>query len=680
MAWASMRSTLFKKYALIFGAVVGSLLLLSGVVGISYSYQHNRQTLTELQHEKAQASAAQIGQRLVELEQKLGTTAEPKAGVHPLEQRQAEVQLLRSTRAFKEVALLAPDGKEVMRVSSRGGDRYHTQRDFSSQPWFAHVKSGRPYRSPIYFDGGALFMTVAMAVGPEDAGITVAEIDLEFLLGSISSIKVGDAGHAYAVDSSGLLIAHPDIGLVLQKKRLTELPQVQAALRAPDHGNVDLSAARNLAGEPVLTAFGTIPYLGWLVFVEEPLAQAYRPLYAEAARSVALMLVGIVLTVLACVTLVRQMVKPIRALRDGAEQIGRGVFDQPIEVKTGDELEELADDFNNMAQRLQESYASLEFKVAQRTQELTDTTHALREAQQIAGLGSYVFDVATGTWVGSVVLDTLVGIDTLTPRVRPAFTELIHPDDLQMVKSSFEEQLLVQGNAFNRVFRIIRADDGAVRWVHGLGRAERDEAGTVVKVNGTIQDITERKELEDQIRQLAFYDTLTQLPNRRLFNDRLNQALLAEKRSGSCGAVMFLDLDNFKPLNDLHGHAVGDLLLVEVARRLQACVRQMDTVARFGGDEFVAILTELHVDREQAASQALAVAEKIRLSLSEPYCLLVHSDGQDDVTIEHHCSASIGVTIFGPCDANAINILGAADAAMYEAKSAGRNAIRITSP
>jgi diguanylate cyclase (GGDEF)-like protein len=672
-----MRSTLFKKYALIFGAVVGSLLLLSGVLGISYSYQHNRQALTELQHEKAQASAVQIGQRLVDLEQKIGTTAEPKAGVKPLEQRRAEVELLRRTQAFKEVALLDPDGREVLRVSRRGGERDNSRTDFSTQPWFAQVQSGRPYRSPVYFDGDALFMTVAMAVGPEEAGITVAEIDLEFLLGSISSIKVGSAGHAYAVDSNGLLIAHPNIGLVLQKKSLSTLPQVQAALRAPDHGNVDLSAARNQAGEPVLTAYGTIPYLGWLVFVEEPLTQAYQPLYAEAARSVMLMLLGIVLTVLACVTLVRQMVKPIRALRDGAQQIGRGVFDQPIVVKTGDELEELADDFNNMAQRLQESYASLEQKVAQRTRELTDTTHALREAQQIAGLGSYMFDVASNSWVGADVLDSLLGIDTNTPRVHKSFTELIHPDDLQTFRTSVENQLLAQGHTFNTVFRIIRLNDQAVRWVHGLGKAEYGDAGTVIKVTGTIQDITERKELEDQIRQLAFYDALTQLPNRRLFHDRLSQALLAEKRSGNCGAVMFLDLDNFKPLNDLHGHAAGDLLLVEVARRLQTCVRKADTVARFGGDEFVAILTELHGEREQAGLQAMAVAEKVRLSLSEPYRLVVHSEAKDDVTIEHHCSASIGVTLFGPLDANETDILVAADAAMYEAKKAGRNAIRM---
>ncbi len=673
-----MRATLFKKYALIFGAVVGSLLLLSGVVSISYSYQHNRQALIELQHEKAQAAATRIGQRLVELEQKMGTTAEPGTGTRPLDQRRTEVQLLRRTQAFRELVLLAPDGKEVLRVSRSEGDANNVGRDFSLQPWFAQVKSGRPYRSPVYFHNDALFMTVAMAVGPEEAGITVAEIDLEYLLDSISSIKVGDVGHAYVVDSSGLLIAHPNIGLVLAKQNLASLPQVREALRARDRATMDMSAARSLAGNPVLTAFGAIPYLGWLVFIEEPLSQAYQPLYAEAARSAVLMLMGVVLAVLACVTLVRQMVKPIRALRDGAQQIGHGVFDQPIVVKTGDELEELADDFNRMAQRLQESYASLEQKVAQRTRELSDTAHALREAQQIAGLGSFVFDVVENAWVGSDVLDTLLGIPTQAPHVRQSFMELIHPDDLQAVKSSFEDQLLVCGQAFDEVFRIVRGDDHAVRWVHGLGRAEYGAAGAVIKVNGTIQDITERKQLEDQIRQLAFYDALTQLPNRRLFNDRLSQALLTEKRRGSCGAVLFLDLDNFKPLNDLHGHAVGDLLLVEVARRLHTCVRQADTVARFGGDEFVAILGELHGDRAQAAAQALTVAEKVRSSLSEPYHLLVHSDVQGDVTIEHHCSASIGVTIFVPCETNETDILVAADAAMYEAKKGGRNTIRIS--
>ena len=194
---------------------------------------------------------------------------------------------------------------------------------------------------------------------------------------------------------------------------------------------------------------------------------------------------------------------------------------------------------------------------------------------------------------------------------------------------------------------------------------------------GHFRNISDRKRLEDQVRQLAFFDTLTKLPNRRLFNDRLSQAMSASKRSGCYGAVMFLDLDNFKPLNDAHGHAVGDLLLIDAANRLKGCVREADTVARFGGDEFVVMLSELSVDQDDSRSQALSVAEKIRTTLSEPYRLTVRQAGEADASIEHRCTASIGVALFIDHAASPDDILKWADDSMYQAKDAGRNTIRI---
>jgi diguanylate cyclase (GGDEF)-like protein/PAS domain S-box-containing protein len=193
---------------------------------------------------------------------------------------------------------------------------------------------------------------------------------------------------------------------------------------------------------------------------------------------------------------------------------------------------------------------------------------------------------------------------------------------------------------------------------------------------GIIRDITERKQMEDQVRQLAFYDTLTDLPNRRLLNDRLSQAMVNSKRNGHYAALMMLDLDNFKPLNDMHGHPVGDLLLVEVANRLKNCVREVDTVARFGGDEFVVLLNELSSDKAQSLAQANIVAEKIRHALSSSYQLSI-KNMLGDSFIEHRCTASIGVVVFINHEANQDNILKWADDAMYEAKDAGRNAIRF---
>jgi diguanylate cyclase (GGDEF)-like protein/PAS domain S-box-containing protein len=196
-------------------------------------------------------------------------------------------------------------------------------------------------------------------------------------------------------------------------------------------------------------------------------------------------------------------------------------------------------------------------------------------------------------------------------------------------------------------------------------------------VTGIIRDITERKQMEDQVRELVFYDPLTKLPNRRLLNDRLNQAMAASKRSGCHGALMFLDLDNFKSLNDTHGHVVGDLLLIEAADRLKSCVREMDTVARFGGDEFVVMISMLAADKSESTTEAGIIAEKIRAALAKPYKLKIQHEGKAETTVEHYCTVSIGVALFIRDAASLDNVLKWADMAMYQAKEAGCNLTRF---
>ena len=222
-----------------------------------------------------------------------------------------------------------------------------------------------------------------------------------------------------------------------------------------------------------------------------------------------------------------------------------------------------------------------------------------------------------------------------------------------------------------------KCKDGGVLWGEVLSKPERDEQGVIIGYHGITREITQRKHLEDQVRQLAFHDPLTNLPNRRLLHDRLTQAMAASKRSACYGAVMFLDLDEFKTLNDTHGHEAGDLLLLEATRRLKNCVREVDTVSRFGGDEFVVLLAELNTDNGESNIHAQLIAEKIRTSLAEPYILALHKEGQDQSLVEHRCSASIGVVMFPNREASQDDVLKWADAAMYQAKDAGRNTIRF---
>ena len=184
-------------------------------------------------------------------------------------------------------------------------------------------------------------------------------------------------------------------------------------------------------------------------------------------------------------------------------------------------------------------------------------------------------------------------------------------------------------------------------------------------------DITERKQAEDKIHNLAFYDPLCQLPNRRLLFDRLHQAVTTSARNQTCAGLLFIDLDNFKTLNDTRGHDIGDLLLIEVGQRLRTCIREIDTLARLGGDEFVVLLEGLSEDRTQAAVQARGVGEKMLKAINQPYMLK---------DIEHYSSASIGISLFANYRQNLDDLLKQADTAMYAAKRSGRNTLRFFDP
>lgn len=219
--------------------------------------------------------------------------------------------------------------------------------------------------------------------------------------------------------------------------------------------------------------------------------------------------------------------------------------------------------------------------------------------------------------------------------------------------------------------RVVFADDGHHALLETIKAPTYDASGKLLGVLGIARDITQRKASEDQIKNLAFYDSLTGLPNRRLVLDRLQHALNSRARTGKEGALLFLDLDNFKTLNDTLGHGKGDLLLQLVAERLRNCIRESDTAARFGGDEFIVMLEDLSENPIEAATDVKAVGEKILNTLNQPYDL----NG-----LKYHNTPSIGATLFTDCQNSVDELMKRADLAMYQAKSAGRNTLRFFDP
>ncbi|MGA7809802.1 sensor histidine kinase [Bradyrhizobium sp.] len=397
------RSRLFSKYVALFVAIVGIALLCNGVFEVIFYYREHTAALVRIQHEQAEAAAAKISQFIKEIESQLGWTTQLPWSASSLEQRRFDsLRLLRQVPAITELAQVDATGKERLRVSRLAMDVLDSGLDLSNDPKFTEAMAHKVYYGPVYFRRESEpYMTLSLAGNRKDAGVSIAEVNLKLIWDVVSQIKVGEHGHAYVVDAQGQLVAHPDISLVLRNTDMSKLPQVEAALAGTEPVSETLEGETNIEGREVLTASAPIPPLGWTMFVELPVDEAHAALYAALQRSATVLLAALIFAVLAGMFLARRMVGPIQALRAGAERIGSGDFTQRISIATGDELEGLANQFNDMGARLQESYADLENKVEQRTAELSRSLDELRTAQdrlvqteKLASLGQLTAGIA----------------------------------------------------------------------------------------------------------------------------------------------------------------------------------------------------------------------------------------------------------------------------------------------
>jgi signal transduction histidine kinase len=380
--FSRVRNRLFVKYVALFVALVSVALLVNGASEIWFFYREHRASLIRIQREQAEVAATKISQFVKGIEAQLGWTGQLPWDARTFQQRRIDARrLLRQESAISELEQIDPSGLEQLRVSRTDPDVIGSGIDRSRELKFRDAVLHKSYYGPVYFrQNSEPYMTLALA-GGNDTGVSVAEVNLTFIWEVISQIKVGERGQAYVVDALNRLIAHPDISLVLRNTDLAGLAQVQRA-RAVISGRDSEpdEAARNLQGREVLTSYAEIAPLGWLVFVELPIDEAYAPLRATIARTALVLLAALGLALLGGMFLVRKMVVPIQALRAGAARIGSGDLSQRISIKTGDELESLADQFTEMAGKLKDSYANLEAKVEARTHELEQSTRELEQS------------------------------------------------------------------------------------------------------------------------------------------------------------------------------------------------------------------------------------------------------------------------------------------------------------
>src|SRR6516165_5220011 len=370
-----VRSRLFIKYVALFVAVVSLALVANGAFDVYFSYQEQKAALVRIQREQAEAAAGKIGQFISEIESQVGWTTQLPWSASTLEQRRFDaLRLLRQVPAITELAEVDSSGHEQLKVSRLAMEVVGSGTDMSKEPAFTEAVAHKVYYGPVYFRRESEpYMTLSLAGTRRDTGVSIAQVNLKLIWDVLAKIKFAGHGRAYVVDAAGRLIAHPDISLVLRNTDMSQLAQVKSARASAGNAGEQVQEAVDVEGHKVLTASAPVVPLGWHVFVETPIEEAYAPLYAALERTALMLLGALALAFAAGLFLARRMVVPIQALRAGAARLGSGDLGQRIAIKTGDEVEALADQFNDMAGRLQESYADLEHKVDVRTRELSES-------------------------------------------------------------------------------------------------------------------------------------------------------------------------------------------------------------------------------------------------------------------------------------------------------------------
>ena len=368
-----MRRGLFLKYIVLFVGLVSGVLAINATLDLYFVYQDNKRAAIDVQREKAEAAAQRLELFVREIERQIGWVAQAQWSSLPIETRRFDyIRLLRQVPAITELAQLDRRGREQLRVSRLNMDVVGSETNRSAEPAFIEAVANRVYFGPVYFrKDSEPYLTMAVSHGGR-SGVTVADINLKLILEPISQIKVGRTGYAYVVDRQGRLVAHPDISLVLRGTDMSSLAQVADALKPAADATSEIDA-RTRTGVRVLSAHAAIPALNWLVFVELPLAEAQQPVIDAGLRALALLVLGLLIAGLAAALLARRMVVPIRAMQEGAQRIGGGELGHRLSIRTGDELEALADQINRSAGALEESYSTLEQRVEDRTAELRQT-------------------------------------------------------------------------------------------------------------------------------------------------------------------------------------------------------------------------------------------------------------------------------------------------------------------
>lgn len=366
---------------------------------------------------------------------------------------------------------------------------------------------------------------------------------------------------------------------------------------------------------------------------------------------------------------------PIERLKKRMQHVRKDAYETTLPSQKGDEIVQLSHEFKQMLHFVEANKHALEEKVKERTLGLVESEKKLNTILDSVEAYIYIKDTQYRYVYANHKTCELFGA-SLESIVGKDDSHFFDSESIKRIRS-IDQKVIEEGQKIT-LEEVATDKQGAITTVYLSTKLPLlDKYGAIYALCGISTDFTERKKTEEIIKALAYQDPLTHLPNRRLLDERLTLLLAQSARKEAYGALMVLDMDNFKPINDLHGHTAGDMLLKQVANRLLECVRQSDTVARFGGDEFIVVLSELSKEYTTAYEKALHVAQKILVHLGTPYFISLSHDDAQTLHIEHHCTVSIGITLFKGADILHDTLFQEADKAMYNAKQNGRNRIEF---
>ena len=615
----------------------------------------------------------------------------------PMEQLQSRFeQALGFDQNFAAFGFINKQGKSVYfapKADKKGGS--NIGKDFSEHLDFMLAPDSSPFFSHLNTDvndttNTALAMMLPISINTVLDGYIVGFLKQEQLQLFLNSALRGETSRYMLLDNNAnvMLTNEPNQPLLANIKRNEgELLFINDEISKWFPSDSYQLAIKRAKSSYYLTKAQLGEPTNWVLELEQSVEPMQQALNESSTKRLVLLLKFLLIGSVIAELLSRQIAKANEQLLDLTYDLPDKLASNELiswPESSSEEIQHLIGNFKSMAESLKKQFfeikmlnQSLELKVKERTQELNAINDNLLATQNELSIAASAFESQEGIYVTDE--------NQIILRVNTAFTEITGYalEDVIGRTPAFFESEEQDSQYYSEMLASIEATgqwQGEILNRHKLGQRQpllmsitmiKNKEGNITNYVCNITDISRRKAAEEEIRNLAFFDSLTQLPNRRLLMDRLTQALLSFKRSGSIGAVMFIDLDDFKNLNDTLGHALGDKLLVQVADRLSSCVRERDTVARIGGDEFVVLIENLSENRALAAKLTKGVVEKIIKLLNEPYLLL---------DMWHHSTSSIGISIFDKNSTTMDELLRHADLAMYQAKAAGRNTWRFFDP